>query len=113
MIKDIQKVQQELEGKYLAEVKRIDEVALALYKQSPGQAIDYLTDYSVKTGETTVKRWKKLGEFLLYKYLDGNMKDELGEVTHPGYPQSWYRRIINDTGDKFKMKKLSGEESTH
>jgi dipeptidase len=113
MIRDVQKVQQELEGKYQADVKRIDEASQALYKQSPALAIDYLTDYSIRAGDETVKRWKRLGEFLLYKYLDGNMKDENGEVTHPGYPQCWYRHIIKETGNHFKMKKLPGEQSTH
>ncbi len=106
MIQDIQKVQRELEGKFLADQPHIEEAALVLYKQSPQLASDYLTEYSVKQGDTTVQRWKKLGEFLLYKYLDGNVKNELGKVTHPGYPESWYRRIVNETGDHFKMRSL-------
>ncbi len=106
MIKDIQKVQRELEGKFLADQPDIEAAALALYKQSPQLARDYLTEYSVKQGDATVQRWKKLGEFLLYKYLDGNVKNELGKVTHPGYPESWYRRIVNETGDHFKVKSL-------
>jgi len=106
MIQDIQKVQRELEGKFLADQPHIEEAALVLYKQSPQLASDYLTEYSVKQGDTTVQRWKKLGEFLVYKYLDGNVKNELGKVTHPGYPESWYRRIVNETGDHFKMRSL-------
>jgi dipeptidase len=113
MIQDIQTVQRELEGKFMADIQKIDEAALALYKQSPALALDYLTAYSVKAGDETVRRWKQVGEFLIYKYLDGNMKDEFGEVTHPGYPQAWYRHIIEQTGDHFKMKKLPGEQSTH
>ena len=106
MIKDIQKVQRELEGKFLADQTEIDDAAMKLFAQSPQLARDYLTDYSVKLGDSTVQRWKKLGEFLLYKYLDGNVKDELGNVKHPPYPESWYRRIVNETGDHFKMKDL-------
>jgi len=106
MITDIQKVQRELEGKFLADQSQIEEAAMKLYEQSPQIAREYLTDYSMKLGDSTIKRWKKLGEFLIYKYLDGNVKDELGKVTHPGYPESWYRRIVNETGDHFKMKRL-------
>jgi len=113
MIKDIQKAQRELEGKFLADQADIENAAIKLYHQSPQMAREYLTDYSVMLGDRTVKRWKKLGEFLIYKYLDGNVKDELGNVTHPGYPKSWYRHIINQTGDHFKMKKLEDEEGTH
>jgi len=110
MIQDVQKVQRELEGKFMADQPGIDEAALTLYKQSPQLAIDYLTEYSVNLGNSTVERWKKLGEFLIYKYLDGNVKNELGKVQHPGYPQSWYRKIVDETGDHFKMKKLDSEE---
>lgn len=113
MIKDVQKVQRELEGKFLADQPEIEKAALTLYNKSPQLARDYLTDYSVKLGSSTVKRWMKLGEFLLYKYLDGNVKDELGKVTHPGYPESWYRRIVEENGEHFEMKKLEGETGPH
>ncbi len=107
MIQDVQKVQRQLEGKFFADQPQIEKAALALYEQSPRLAIDYLTKYSVKTANSTVQRWKKLGEFLIYKYLDGNVKDEFGKVHHPGYPKNWYRRIIEETGDHFKMKDIN------
>ena len=110
MIPDILIVQRDLEGKYLADQKMIDASALALYEQSPGFAIDYLTDYSCRVADGTVKRWKKLGEDLLVKYMDGNLKDELGNVSHPGYPESWYRKIVDETGDHFKLLELEGSE---
>ncbi|HDQ00176.1 MAG TPA: dipeptidase [bacterium] len=106
MIQDVQKVQRELEGRFVADQPKIEQAAMVLYKQAPQLAIDYLTDYSVNLGNSTVKRWRKLGEFLIYKYLDGNIKNELGKVTHPGYPESWYRRIVDETGDHFKMRSL-------
>lgn len=111
MIKDVQRVQRELEGRFLANQPRVDEAALALHKQSPRLAIDYLTDYSVACGDETVARWRKLGEFLLYKYLDGNVKDELGNVTHPGYPESWYRRVAEATGEHLVMRELPKPEA--
>jgi dipeptidase len=104
MIKDIQVVQRQLEGKFLALQPEVDKAALELYKKAPQLARDYLTEYSVKQGDETVKRWKKLGEFLLFKYLDGNVKDELGKVKHPGYPKSWYEHVAKETGDHYKIK---------
>ena len=109
MIQDVQKVQRELEGRFLSDQFQVEEAALALYKQSPRLAVDYLTRYSVDLGNSTVKRWKSVGEFLLYKYLDGNVKDEFGNVHHPGYPESWYREIAEETGDHFKYIEM-GEE---
>ncbi len=110
MIKDVQKVQRELEGRFMAQQSQIEAAALELYKKSPHLAIEYLTEYSAKSGNNTVKRYRELGEFLIYKYLDGNVKNELGEVTHPGYPASWYRRIVDETGDHFEMKELPNED---
>jgi dipeptidase len=99
MIVDIQRVQRELEGRFIAEQPEIDQAALALYHQAPALAGDYLTRYSVAQGEMVHKRWKKLGEDLLVKYMDGNVKDSQGKVTHPEYPKAWYRRIVADHGD--------------
>ncbi len=98
MIVDIQQVQRELEGRFIAEQPEIDAAALALYRQAPALARDYLTRYSVAQGEMVHARWKKLGEDLLVKYMDGNVKDSQGHVTHPPYPESWYRRIVRDHG---------------
>ena len=113
MIKVVQVVQRELEGRFLADQPRIDAAALALYKQAPQLAIDYLTEYSVNVGNSTVKRWKKLGEQLIFKFLDGNVKDELNNVTHPGYPESWYKKIVEETGDHFKEKPIEGKNGSH
>jgi len=113
MIKDIRKVQGELEGMFLAYQPEIDKAAVELYEKSPQLARDYLTAYSVKQAEMTVKRWRKLGEELLVKYMDGNMKDEKGKVGHPGYPESWYRRIVEEDGELLKVKKLPGEIDSH
>lgn len=110
MIADVQIVQRELEGRFLADQANIDSAALSLFKQSPRLANEYLTDYSVRMGDETVERWRKLGEFLIYKYLDGNVRDELGKVTHPGYPNSWYETVAQASGNHLTMRKLDVEE---
>jgi hypothetical protein len=56
-----------------------------------------------------VERWRELSKFLLYKYLDGNLKNEHGDVEHPGYPKEWYRMVAEATGDHLKMGKLEAE----
>lgn len=109
MIGDIRMVQQEIEGRYLSDQPAVEQAAEVLFSQSPRLAIDYLTDYSVKAGDALTQRWRKLGEFLLVKYLDGNVKTPTRKVTHPGYPESWYRGVAETTGDRLKMKKVPGE----
>ncbi|MCG8407833.1 MAG: C69 family dipeptidase [Phycisphaerales bacterium] len=107
MIEDVRLVQRDLEGRFIADQPRIEAAAEVLYKKSPGQAIDYLTAYSVEQGDAVVKRWRRLGEFLVWKYLDGNVKDEHGKVTHPGYPESWYRKVAGATGDRLRVRELN------
>lgn len=106
MIQDVQKVQRELEGSFVSRVPAIDSAAKQLYKNAPELARDYLTEFSSELAGTTLKRWKALGEFLIFKYLDGNVKDEHGKVTHPGYPKEWYEKVAEETGDHLKMKEL-------
>ena len=110
MIADVQKVQSELEQGFLRDQPEVEAKALALHKRSPAAARRYLTDYSTKVGEATVARYQKLGPELLVKYLDGNVRDENGKVTHPGYPEEWYQRIIDESGDFYRMKQVGESE---
>jgi dipeptidase len=103
MIVDIQGVQRELEGKFFADQPEIERAARRLHDQAPQLARDYLTDYCDRQGEMVVARWRKLGEFLVWKYLDGNVRDAQGKVTHPKYPESWYRAIVRDAGERVRV----------
>jgi dipeptidase len=106
MIVDIQKVQNELEGMFFADQAENEKAALDLYKTSPALARTYLTDYCVRQGDMVTARWRKLGEFLLWKYLDGNLRDEKGNVTHPPYPESWYKAVAAASGDALKVREF-------
>lgn len=108
MIPEIQKVQQELENTYIQRTPYIDEVALKMYQDDPEAAIAFLTDYSVNAGNHTVAVWKKLYAYLFTKYMDGNIKTPVPgqknpQVKQPGYSQDFYRIIIHETGDKFRV----------
>lgn len=113
MIPEIQKVQSALENKFVAYTKVVDKAALELYNKDPKEAIQFLTDYSVNQGNSTVARWKELYAHLFTKFLDGNIKVKDGnnqnpKVEQPGYDESYYRMIIEKTGDKFKAPASSG-----
>jgi len=109
MIQDIQVLQRELEGGFVAEQAEIDAMAVQLHKQSPGSARDFLTRYSTERAETTLKRWRALWQTLFVRYMDGNVRDAQGKVTHPPYPDHWYRRIVQEHGDHLRVKRLPGE----
>ncbi len=99
MIVDIQTVQNELEGEFLARQNEVETVATGLYDTAPAMARDFLTAYSVAAGDQVTARWRRLGEQLLVKYMDGNVKDDKGEATHPKYADDWYRKIVSERGD--------------
>ena len=109
VIKDVQDVQQELEGGFVARQAELEKAALALWAQSPGLARDHLTAYSVEQGDRVTARWRKLGERLVWKYLDGNVRDAQGNVTHPPYPAHWQKRIAEEGGDLLLVKPHPGE----
>lgn len=102
MIQDIQLVQQQLEGNFEAMQPQIEKEALVLYKESPEKARGFLTRYSRDRSIETITKWKKLGENLIFKYLDGNPKDEHGTPTHPPYPATWYRQILQTSQERYK-----------
>jgi dipeptidase len=108
-IKVIRRVQQQLEDRFFADQTRVERAALRLHRRSPEAARRYLTRYSVKTGEMTTARWRKLGEELMVKFLDGNVRDDKGKVTHPGYPEAWYRRIVEESRGHFRVRRIAGE----
>lgn len=115
MIEDVKKVQNELESKFIKETAEVDKTASTLLKADKNKAIAYLTEYSVKAGNTTFKRWKELGHYLLVKYIDGNIKKEkdgkflyngynqAASPLQPGYPESWKKKVVEETGDKLKV----------
>ncbi len=108
VIGDIQKVQKELETQYQNEVKDIDKKAAEILNNSKEEAIAFLTEYSSKSGQNTVRRWKELDNFLLVKYMDSNIKQEEngkfidnghGYPAKPkqaGYPDSWKKRAVEE-----------------
>ena len=110
VIDDVQKVQNELEGSYLSQQNTIEETALSLLKNSRGETIEYLTNYSIAAGEKTYKRWKRLGEELLQKNIDGISKTEEFKPKNVGYPDHFKKLMIDEAGDKIKMKEIVADK---
>ena len=120
---EIEKLQQELENRYVAYTGAMDLAAADLLKKDKKLAIDLLTEYSVNQGNNTLKKWQELYTYLFTKYMDGNVKTlkQIPEnykyvtpnIKQPGYGANWYQKTIKETGDHFKMRKLEGEEGHH
>ncbi|MBT4729105.1 MAG: dipeptidase, partial [Bacteroidetes bacterium] len=116
MIKDVRVKQQAFEKKYAELTPVIDNAAKTLYAQNPELAIEFITNYSVNTANNLVDDWRELGEFLLTKYIDGNIKKEkegMFERTatgypagpdQPGYPDWWLKKVVETSNGKFEVK---------
>jgi dipeptidase len=110
---EIRAEQTKLEDGFLIETKEMDKKAMALNETDKKGAIAMLTDYSVKTGNETVKHWLNFYTYLFTKYMDGNIKTKVDvpqgykyhspTLSQPGYGDDWYRKIVEETGDLFKM----------
>ena len=103
MIVDIQAVQRELEGNFLALQPAIEKTAVELAKADPELMTRYLTDYSVSHAELVVKRWRELGEYLVTKYNDGYIQEKPGQAQEVGYPKGWLRKVIESRPDQFRL----------
>lgn len=115
MYPDMKKVQDELENKFAKEQIPTEEFALELYDKSPDKITKYLTEYSKNQAQYAFDKWKKLGEFLLIKYMDGVIRkekngefirNEYGKPSSPervGYSEKYYRQVVKETGNKYKI----------
>lgn len=116
MIPDIRKVQVALEDSFANEQPKIEARAKEIYTTSPAEAIKFLNEYSISKATDATQHFKKLGEYLFVKFLDGNRKKERNgkfartaegypeSPDFPGYNEKYYRSIIRDTGDHLKVK---------
>lgn len=106
MIKDIQKVQNALENKFLELQPAVEHTALDLINQGKTElAKKYLTDYCVSRGERVVDKWEDLAKHLIVKYNDGYVKNENGRPTEKGYPKEWLRKVLELRPEQFKLPK--------
>jgi dipeptidase len=120
---EIKSYQLQLEKQFANEVKIIDQQAARLWEQNQAAAIDYLTTYSIFTGNKLVSDWKNFYHYLFMKYMDGNIKITEGQKLldngygknipkkplQPGYGKEWERIMIQGTGDRLKVPKGENE----
>ena len=114
---DVDRVRNEIMDRWDAETDSIDAQAVALLKNSTSDVTAFLNEYTARESNDATEAYKELGIYLLVKYLDGNIKQEKdGEFARtpygmadrpqqPKYSEEFYRAIVNQIGDKIKVKK--------
>lgn len=105
MIDDVKKTQQHWETNFQTLIPSIDKTALDLPEKA---AREFLTTFSHSQAENSTRAWKRLGEYLLVKHLDGVVKkEENGRflmndkkippgVIRPGYPEEVLRQMVKE-----------------
>ncbi|MDE6395604.1 MAG: C69 family dipeptidase, partial [Duncaniella sp.] len=118
MIGDIRRVQNAEEQTLDTEVKALLAAAKGLSKE---EAAAVASNHSHMASQRYLKNYKALGDFLLVKYLDGNVKQEqdgkfkrtpegmCAKPAFPGYDERYYRSIVEDTGDHLRVKDFSNK----
>lgn len=113
MIDDIRRVQNAEESTLEKEVEGYAKVVATLDADA---ARNLLNSHSAMASTRYVKNYKQLGDYLLVKYMDGNIKREKdgkfertpeGMPVSPiygGYDERYYRSIVNETGDHLLIK---------
>ncbi|MFV0555260.1 MAG: dipeptidase [Mangrovibacterium sp.] len=117
MIKDVRTKQAEIEARFIDFTSAIDAAAKKIYEEKGEErAREFLSTYSVNEANSMTAQWEQLFQYLLIKYMDGNVKkEENGQFLRtetgyaaypdfPGYPEWWLRAIVEATGEKLKVK---------
>jgi dipeptidase len=116
MIEDVKKLQSKLETNFFLETAQTDQKAMELWKANPESARTYLNQITGERANSTVASWNKLFEYLLVKYIDGNVKrEENGQFKRnaygfpvgpmqPGYNDTWKKQVIESNGDVLFVK---------
>ncbi len=109
MIVDLQKVQSSLENSFVQNVARNDAAVKDI--KDDNELVGKLNQFSNAQARNMMNAWNKLDQFLLVKYIDGNIKYEKNgkfETTETGqakfprqpkYPDWFYKNIVEDHGD--------------
>ncbi len=106
--------QQKLEERFVEYTSMVDQKAKKMFNEDKEKAHEFLTAFSVDNANNLVHNWKKFYQWLFMKFVDGNVKPTEGrkfktngtgvvKLKQPGYSEDWYKQLIEETGDKFKV----------
>ena len=117
MFPDLEEARNELEFDFYDHQHEVEAKAQELYKTSPDAAKAYLTEYSQQCADKMMDRWNELFKFIVVKHNDVVVKPTEGKqfkrseyglgagVKRPGFTEEYWKKIANETGDRYLMKK--------
>jgi dipeptidase len=106
---DVQAAQAKREGELLKMQPVIEEAAAKLGSTDPALMREFLTNYSVSTGEAVFRNWQEVAGSIITKHVDGYVKNPQGRGRGAGYSPDWLKRVVTDRPNQFKVEMKSGE----
>ncbi len=106
---DVQAARSRREGDLLKMQPVIEEAAVKLGSTDLPLMREFLTNYSVSTGEAVFRNWQGVAESILVKHVDGYVKNAQGRPRGVGYSPEWLKRVIADRPAQFKVPTKSNE----
>ena len=108
LFQELKAVRDSLETSYFANQTSIEKQAADLYKTDKAAALKLLNNYSNTKADEMLVSWKHLATRIIVKYNDMAVKKEkdgklLQSVTRPGYPASFGRKLVKETGDWYAV----------
>ena len=105
---ELKAVRDSLETSYFANQTSIEKQAADLYQTDKAAALKLLNNYSNAKADEMLANWKCLATRIIVKYNDMAVKKEkdgklLQSVTRPGYPISFGRKLVKETGDWYAV----------
>lgn len=105
---ELKAVRDSLETSYFANQTSIEKQAADLYQTDKAAALKLLKNYSNAKADEMLANWKRLATRIIVKYNDMAVKKEkdgklLQSVTRPGYPASFGRKLVKETGDWYAV----------
>lgn len=105
---ELKAVRDSLETSYFANQTSIEKQAADLYQTDKAAALKLLNNYSNTKADEMLANWKRLATRIIVKYNDMAVKKEkdgklLQSVTRPGYPASFGRKLVKETGDWYAV----------
>lgn len=127
---EIIKATNDFENKTIEEIQTIDRKAMEilgnpaninkkLNAKKIAEVKEFLTKYSSDKAQNLFDTWQKLDQYLLVKYIDGNVKVQNPDGTfknngnsphipaspdQPGYNEKWKKAVANDNGKILEVK---------
>nr|WP_308235375.1 C69 family dipeptidase [Prevotella sp.] len=105
---ELQTLRDSLEASYFAQQADFEKKAMNLYATDKQAALRMLNDYSVEKAQQMLAQWKNLAIRIIVKYNDMGVKQEkngkiIQKTMRPGYPESFARKLVKETGDWYAV----------